>query len=161
MVIPHLRVNYLTRNKWLANNLEDRGYMQGGQRGGGVVGSRLFCNPWPQHYVYKMDLCTFKHILKLFYVWPGNLLAVRMPAWTLMLALMGKGIMCPTNSATILHFLIWDLNKATTWNDCEHAVNRSLGRCTAGFIYLKVKHSFCCKLDYSLTRAVQTRNQAT
>lgn len=23
MVIPHLRVNYLTRNKWLGNNLED------------------------------------------------------------------------------------------------------------------------------------------
>lgn len=31
MVIPHLRVNYLTRNKWLSNNLEDRGYTQGGR----------------------------------------------------------------------------------------------------------------------------------
>lgn len=31
MVIPHLRVNYLTRNKWLGNNLEDRVYTQGGR----------------------------------------------------------------------------------------------------------------------------------
>lgn len=72
MVIPHLRVNYLTRNKWLGNNLEDREYTQRGQHAGCWM---FVCFVISDHNTALLvscpgeDLCRCESILKKGFIW--------------------------------------------------------------------------------------------
>lgn len=97
MVIPHLRVNYLTRNKWLGNNLEARG-IHAGRPARGLLNLVYFVttghNSALSKSCYRMDLCRFENILEVLF---GTTYQSRMIYWLhvclgekLMSVLMGK-----------------------------------------------------------------------
>lgn len=166
MVIPHLRVNYLTRNKWLGNNLEDREYTQRGQHAGCWM---FVCFVISDHNTALLvscpgeDLCRCESILKKGFIWYDLLEPYDSSEWEIYVRFDEKidaiSSLSSCNDGTVFYFLSRDsveeqlaLHKGIEWSKA------TLGRCTAD-LYFKDQPIFFCNPASSLDRAVRKNNK--